>query len=57
MSFYIQFETNRKSEVFDDVKSIMLLNNITVLIFEDESVENLQLSNVIGITPYFYNEG
>ena len=55
MSYFITFETSRKPEVFDDVKRIMLFNNIIVLMFNDGSEKSL--TNVMGITDYHYNEG
>lgn len=55
MDFSITFISDRKSEVFNDVKRFMLLNNIIVLVFNDNSEQSL--TDVLGITPYYYNEG
>ena len=58
MTYNITFITNRKAELFDDVKSIILHHSIPRRIslrFEDGSQE--EVSDVLGIWPYFYNEG
>lgn len=54
MSYFITFE-NRKPEIFDNVKRFMLLNNIIILVFDNNSEKSLQY--VIGIRPHYYNEG
>lgn len=56
MSYLITFISSRKSEVFDDVKRIMLSGNYSITItYNDNSTELLE--DVLGITDYHYNEG
>ena len=55
MEYQVTFTNSRKPEIFDDVKTFVLLGQTTLIKYTDGSTE--ELTNVLGISAYFYNEG
>ena len=55
MNYYITFASDRKPIILVDVKTFVLLGNITSVKFYDGSTESL--SDVLGISPYDHEEG
>lgn len=54
MTYLVNFSTTRPI-ILDDVKTFILLGNITEVWFYDGSRESL--SDVLGISAYDYEEG
>ena len=55
MSYFIQFDNSKKFIILDDVESFTLCGTITLVRYTDSKVE--ELTNVLGISAYFYNKG
>jgi hypothetical protein len=55
MTYFITFSNSRKPIILDDVKTFVLLGDLTSVKFYDGSTESL--FDVLGISAHDYEEG